>query len=70
MKLEVTHSLSPPGLGGGGMILTAEGDDGRIVLSKEKADRLVAEIVTATELRFTDFRESFLAGELLGLSTH
>ncbi len=37
---------------------------------KEKADRLVAEIVTATELRFTDFRESFLAGELLGLSTH
>lgn len=37
---------------------------------KEEADQLVAEIVTATELRFTDFRESFLAGELLGISTN
>jgi Spy/CpxP family protein refolding chaperone len=37
---------------------------------KEEADQLVAEIMTATELRFTDFRESFLAGELLGISTN
>ena len=42
------------------------------VLSEEQraeADQIVAEIVTATELRFSDFRDSFLAGELLGLAT-
>jgi Spy/CpxP family protein refolding chaperone len=37
---------------------------------KAEADEIVAEIVTATELRFADFREGFLAGELLGQSTH
>jgi Spy/CpxP family protein refolding chaperone len=36
---------------------------------KAEADEIVAELVTATELRFSDFRESFLAGELLGQST-
>ncbi|MEJ2084412.1 MAG: hypothetical protein P8Y44_01870 [Acidobacteriota bacterium] len=42
------------------------------VLSEEQraeTDQIVAEIVTATELRFSDFRDSFLAGELLGLAT-
>ena len=36
---------------------------------RAEADQIVAEIMTATELRFADFRESFLAGELLGIST-
>jgi len=36
---------------------------------RAEADQIVAEIVTATELRFSDFRDSFLAGELLGLAT-
>lgn len=42
------------------------------ILSTEQqaeADEIVAEIMTATELRFADFREGFLAGELLGQST-
>ena len=42
------------------------------VLSLEQraeADQIVAEIVTATELRFNDFRDSFLAGELVGRAT-
>lgn len=38
------------------------------VEQKDEADEIVAEIVTATELRFHDFRDSFLAGELLGVS--
>ena len=36
---------------------------------KSEADEMVAEVISATELRFSDFRESFMAGELLGIST-
>ena len=36
---------------------------------KSEADEMVGEVISATELRFSDFRESFMAGELLGKST-